>query len=94
MTPTTIVCLCALAALIGFGVGYMYYKYMFIHEHAEEINRALERALAEEEQLLREEYAQVYYNMLNALMEASQKVLSEKVGEEVKVDAVEVKKDE
>ena len=94
MTPTTIVCLCALAALLGFGAGYMYHKHLFVREHAEEINRALERALAEEERLLREEYAQVYYNMLNALMEVSQKVLSTKMGEEVEVDIVEGKENE
>lgn len=94
MTPTTIICLCALAALLGFGAGYTYHKYLFAHEHAEEIGQALERALAEEEQRLREEYAHVYYNMLNALMEASQMVLSAKTGDELKVDIVEVKEDE
>ena len=94
MTPTTIICLCALAALLGFGAGYLYHKRLFVHEHAEEISQSLERALAEEEQRLREEYAHVYYNMLSALMEASQMVLSTKAGDEVKVDIVEVEENE
>ena len=94
MTPTTIICLCALAALVGVGVGYMYHKHLFVQEHAEEINQALERALAEEAERLREEYAHVYHDMLSALMEASQMVLSEKMGNEVEVDIVEVKEDE
>ena len=89
MTPATIMCLCALTALLGFAAGYMYHKHLYVHEHAEEISQALERALAEEEQRLREEYAHVYYNMLSALMEASQMVLSTKAGEEVTVDIVE-----
>ena len=94
MTPTTIMCLCALAALLGFAAGYMYHKHLYVHEHAEEISQALERALAEEEQRLREEYAHVYYNMLSALMEASQMVLSAEAGEEVKIDIVEAKENE